>query len=82
MRQLKTGLNAYCIGGTGLRNHEFGLGDFIVKYTQVPGALITRTVDGANYMFTRAHESYRLKDSEGNRTDEYDWSKLNQLPWN
>ena len=42
----------------------------------------TLTTDGANYLFAKAYESYRLKDSEGKRTDEYDWSKLNQLPWN
>lgn len=42
----------------------------------------TISTESANYMFTKAYESYRLKDSEGNRTDEYDWSKLNDLPWN
>lgn len=43
--QLKKGLNAFGIGGETIRDNTFGLGDFVVKYTQVPGALITRSVE-------------------------------------
>ena len=54
--ELKKGLNAFGIGGKStsfgenavrerLSTNTFGLGDFIVKYTQVPGALITRAVE-------------------------------------
>lgn len=47
---LKNGLNTIGIGKSGkkiggLEIKEFGLGDFVQKYTQVPGALITRALE-------------------------------------
>lgn len=47
---IKNGLNAIGIGKSGkkiggLEIKEFGLGDFVQKYTQVPGALITRALE-------------------------------------
>lgn len=47
---LKNGLNSIGIGKSGkkiggLEIKEFGLGDFVQKYTQVPGALITRALE-------------------------------------
>ena len=47
---LKNGLNVIGIGKSGkkiggLEIKEFGLGDFVQKYTQVPGALITRALE-------------------------------------
>lgn len=47
---IKNGLNVIGIGKSGkkiggLEIKEFGLGDFVQKYTQVPGALITRALE-------------------------------------
>lgn len=42
----------------------------------------TLSTEGANFLFAKAYESYRLKDNDGKRTDEYDWNKLSGLPWN
>lgn len=49
LKGLKDTLNVIGIGETKqlgrLKSHEFGLGDLVQKYTQVPGALITRSVE-------------------------------------
>lgn len=46
---LKDTLNVIGFGDTQmkgrLKTHEFGLGDLVQKYTQVPGALITRSIE-------------------------------------
>lgn len=51
MGELKTLLNVIGFGDSGKTNsrgrtiHDFGLGDLVVKYTQVPGALIHRGIE-------------------------------------
>lgn len=51
MGELKTLLNVIGFGDSGKKNsrgrtiHDFGLGDLVVKYTQVPGALIHRGIE-------------------------------------
>ena len=49
LKGLKDTLNVIGIGETKqlgrLKSHEFGLGDLVQKYTQVPGALITRSIE-------------------------------------
>ena len=32
-------------GKSGIKTHEFGLGDFLIKYTTVPGNLISRSLE-------------------------------------
>ncbi|MBQ7975209.1 MAG: C40 family peptidase [Clostridia bacterium] len=44
-RGLKNVFNLIGVGDNGRGGHEFGAGDLIVKYTQVPGALISRGVE-------------------------------------
>lgn len=39
---------------TKLRTHDFGLGDIVVKYTQVPGALVTRAVEFSPLGYAKA----------------------------
>ena len=51
MGEMKTLLNVIGFGDSGKTNsrgrpiHDFGLGDLVVKYTQVPGALIHRGIE-------------------------------------
>ena len=42
---LKNAFNKIGIGDNRMGGHEFGAGDIVQKYTQVPGALITRAVE-------------------------------------
>ena len=58
----------------GFTVHSFGLGDFVQKYTTVPGALLTRAIEysPAGYMklisnaiaMHKANEAYRLESSK------------------
>lgn len=41
----KAGIGEKTIGKSGVRTREFGLGDFLIKYTTVPGNLISRAVE-------------------------------------
>ena len=48
-------------GKSGIKTHEFGLGDFLIKYTTVPGNLISRTLEytpaGMAKIFTTANNA-------------------------
>lgn len=49
------------IKGKDLKTHDFGLGDIVVKYTQVPGALISRAIEFSPAGYVKAlHNLYQM----------------------
>lgn len=63
---IKPALNTIGFGGGnktigGLKVHDFGLGDIVIKYTQVPGALISRAIEFSPAGYVKAlHNMYRM----------------------
>lgn len=60
LREIKGALNVIGFGDTGdgankkLKRHTFGVGDLVMKYTQVPGALITRAIEFSPLGYVKA----------------------------
>ncbi|MGM9556537.1 MAG: zeta toxin family protein [Oscillospiraceae bacterium] len=80
MRLLKQFLNTVGVGGARqlgssekLKTHDFGLGDIVVKYTQVPGALITRAMEfsplGYAKALVNAYGMFQARHELSSRTD-------------
>lgn len=80
MRLLKQFLNTVGVGGARqlgssekLKTHDFGLGDFVVKYTQVPGALITRAMEFSPLGYAKAlwnaYGMFQARHELNSRTD-------------
>lgn len=63
---IKPALNTIGFGGGNktigkLKVHDFGLGDIVIKYTQVPGALISRAIEFSPAGYVKAlHNMYRM----------------------
>ena len=63
---IKPALNTIGFGGGnktigGLKVHDFGLGDIVIKYTQVPGALISRAIEFSPVGYVKAlHNMYQM----------------------
>ena len=63
---IKPALNTIGFGGGnktigGLKVHDFGLGDIVIKYTQVPGALISRAIEFSPAGYVKAlHNMYQM----------------------
>lgn len=61
------------LDGVEMRTHDFGLGDFVVKYTQVPGALITRAVEFSPLGYAKAlwntYSMFQARHELSSRTD-------------
>lgn len=77
---LKKMLNTIGIGGETelvegreLKTHDFGLGDIVVKYTQVPGALFTRAYEFSPLGYAKAvanlHDMFKARQKLNSRTD-------------
>ena len=80
MRLLKQFLNTVGVGGARqlgssekLKTHDFGLGDIVVKYTQVPGALITRAMEFSPLGYAKAlwnaYGMFQARHELNSRTD-------------
>jgi hypothetical protein len=60
LREIKGALNVIGFGDTGdgankkIKRHTFGVGDLLTKYTQVPGALITRAIEFSPLGYVKA----------------------------
>jgi hypothetical protein len=73
--KLKSFLNwAVGFGHTqGSDSHDFGLGDFIIKYTQVPGAMVTRVLEyaptGYAKMLYHCYKMFQANRALSTRTD-------------
>ena len=61
------------VSGRDLKTHDFGLGDIVVKYTQVPGALITRAYEfsplGYAKAITNMYDMFKARQKLSSRTD-------------
>ena len=63
---IKPALNTIGFGGGNktigkLKVHDFGLGDIVIKYTQVPGALISRAIEFSPVGYVKAlHNMYQM----------------------
>lgn len=77
---LKDTLNVIGVGETKqtgrLKTHEFGLGDLVQKYTQVPGALITRSVEYSPLGYCKA--IYHIGQAVYNKSKGADFSPQSQ----
>ncbi|MDY3079028.1 MAG: zeta toxin family protein [Oscillospiraceae bacterium] len=67
------------IKGKALKTHDFGLGDIVVKYTQVPGALITRAFEFSPLGYAKAlvntYKMFEARHELSKRTDISDAKK-------
>ena len=61
------------VAGRALKTHDFGLGDIVVKYTQVPGALFTRAYEFSPLGYAKAvvnlHDMFKARQELNSRTD-------------
>lgn len=61
------------IKGKKLMTHDFGLGDIVVKYTQVPGALISRAIEFSPAGYIKAlcnlYQMFKSRHELATRTD-------------
>lgn len=61
------------IKGKKLMTHDFGLGDIVVKYTQVPGALISRAIEFSPAGYVKAlynmYQMFKSRHELATRTD-------------
>lgn len=80
LKGLKDTLNVIGVGETKqlgrLKSHEFGLGDLVQKYTQVPGALITRSVEYSPLGYCKA--LYNIGKAVYNKSKGADFSAADQ----
>ena len=80
LKGLKDTLNVIGIGETNqvgrLKSHEFGLGDLVQKYTQVPGALITRSVEYSPLGYCKA--LYNIGNATYNKSKGADFNATDQ----
>lgn len=80
LKGLKDTLNVIGIGETNqvgrLKSHEFGLGDLVQKYTQVPGALITRSVEYSPLGYCKA--LYNIGKATYNKSKGADFNATDQ----
>ena len=78
--EVKKALNVVGFGGEKtlaagreLKTHDFGLGDIVVKYTQVPGALITRAYEFSPLGYAKAivnmYDMFKARQTLNSRTD-------------
>ena len=74
---IKPALNTIGFGGGNktigkLKVHDFGLGDIVIKYTQVPGALISRAIEFSPVGYVKAlHNMYQMFKSRHELADVY-----------
>lgn len=75
---IKPALNTIGFGGGnktigGLKVHDFGLGDIVIKYTQVPGALISRAIEFSPAGYIKAlcnmYQMFKSRHELAARTD-------------
>jgi hypothetical protein len=82
--EIKDGLNTIGVGSSGRKTghggaiHDFGLGDLVQKYTQVPGALLTRAIEFSPLGYLKAIDAM-AKIADARKNGEVDASNAEAI---